>query len=199
MGLTSADDIVLVERFRLGDRSAGEQLISRYRPHAYRHASRLLARFGGSADFDAGDIVAEALLRVHRSLARFNGKCAFATWLYRIETNCFMDLLKKRRRGPLTHSYDAATSSLEHDSTVEYQDPAESPFDVAVRNERADALFASIGKLPDDHRDLIVHFYHDMLSHNEISQLLGMPVGTIKSRLCRARIALRAVVSRGAP
>ena len=198
MGLTSVDDAVLVERFRLGDRSAGEQLISRYRPHAYRHASRLLARLGNSADFDAGDIVAEAFLRVHRSLARFNGKCAFATWLYRIETNCFMDLLKKRRGSPLTYSYDATLSHLEHDSTVEYEDPAASPFDVAALNEQVGALYASIGKLPADHRELIVHFYHDMLSHNEISKLLGMPVGTIKSRLCRARMALRAVVSRGA-
>jgi RNA polymerase sigma-70 factor (ECF subfamily) len=198
MGMTYIDDIVLVERFRLGDRGAAEQLISRYRPHAYRHAARLLARVGNTADFDAGDIVAEALLRVHRSLARFNGKCAFATWLYRIETNCFMDLLKKRRSGPPTHSYDAVLTHLDHETTMEYEDPGLSPFEVAALNEQARALDASIGKLPADHRELITHFYHDMLSHNEISEKLGMPVGTIKSRLCRARMALRAVVSRGA-
>ena len=191
MSATYLDDMLLVERYRNGDRDAVDRLIVRYNAHAYRYATRLQSSRDIAAVIDAGDIVAETFVRVHRSLGRFDGRCAFSTWLYRIVKNTYIDLVKRQCARPNVFSYDSTWPMAETDLQHEFEDQGPSPFESMEQDALTADLRNLVNKLPEHQRDLIVQFYHESLSCEEISEALGVPVGTIKSRLHRARLALR--------
>ena len=186
---TYLDDLVLIDRFRSGDHSAIERLFGKHRPQAYRYALKLTR-----SHEEAGDIVSEAFIRVHKSLSRFEGKCAFSTWLYRILTNCYFDMRKKMRNKPAI-SLDAAISIPGSEVHRQLEDAGPSPFELAARDSQEIALNEVVDELPPIHRVLIVLYHNEMLSYDEMAQTLDLPIGTVKSRLNRARLAMRNVLT----
>jgi len=179
---TQAEDAKLVARCRQGDQVAFDALYS-------RHCSwvlNLCYRLTGNLD-DAQDVTQNAFLRAYRALGRYDGRAAFSTWLYRVAVNVCMDELKRRGRQPV------AISSLlgDDDPVPQISDPAPALDEALLARERRRALLAAIYSLPAKHRAVLVLFELQGLSYDEICQVLGASLGTVKSRLNRARLALR--------
>lgn len=182
------DDAVLIRQSQEGDRSAFDTLIHKYEARAYQYAFRLTR----NSD-EAADIVADAFVRVHNALSNFRGQSAFGTWLYRILTNCYLDQRKRERN----RQHLSIESSLQlEDGEVErqFEDPTAGPGERAERSARESAIQAALADMPEYQQAMLVMYHAEALSYEEIAEALDLPLGTVKSRLNRARIALREVL-----
>ncbi len=188
--VTEIDDATLVLRYQLGDRTALDSLIQRHQAKSYQYAFRLTRNMD-----QACDIVAEAFVRVHKSLANFRGQSAFSTWLHRIITNCFLDFRKKMSSKP-TISLDNALMTDDGDIERQIVGNAPNPQDEVEHSEQRVHLSRAIARLPESYRTIIILFHADMQSYEEITETLHLPIGTVKSRLNRARLAMRALLEK---
>lgn len=186
--MVTVPDGVLVEKAQHGDRAALCELIHRYERKAYNLAFRLTGNHA-----DASDAAQEALVRVYTRLHNFRGDSAFSTWLFRVVTNTCLDELRRRGRIRCT-SLDDPMPGDEGAVPRQTVDEAESPVDAAERSEVQAVVQRAIGRLPEDYRVVIVMRDLQDLSYHEIAGELGTSVGTIKSRLHRARHALRTIL-----
>ncbi len=157
-----------------GDRNALDQLIRRH----YDRIHAVCRRIAGT-NRDADDACQEALIKIVRSLPRFDGRSSFATWAYRIATNAALDELRKRQRRPMPGVDDIADERFE-------QRVDNDPSDVGDRM----ILDHALGELPDDLRAAVVLRDVADLEYAEIAEALDIPVGTVKSRISRGRAAL---------
>jgi len=177
-------DSHLIERHIHGDEWAMNELIRRHQSRAYQYAFRL------TRDPDAAsDLVADAFFRVYRSVDGFKGQSAFTTWLYRIITNCFLDA-RKRASSRQTASLDEVMETSDGDLQRQFESEDESPFDILDRRMRATVLADAVDELPEVHQAIVQMYHAEMLSYEEIAEVLSVPLGTVKSRLNRARMAL---------
>ena len=183
--MSQAEDQMLIQRIQQGDRASLNALIRKYELRAYQYAFRLTRN-----QDDASDIVADAFVRVNSALPNFKGNSAFTTWLYRIITNVFLDH-RKRERNKVNLSLDTSGTNEDGDIERQIEDDAASPHEEAEKSERERAFESAVGKLSEYQRAMIVMFHAEMLSYEEIAEALDLPLGTVKSRLNRARINLR--------
>jgi RNA polymerase sigma-70 factor (ECF subfamily) len=193
-GASKPDDAEAVRRARDGDREAFRVLVERHQGRAYRLALRVLGDEEG-----ARDVVQDAFLKAYRSLDRFEGRSGFYTWLYRIVMNLCLDRRRRsqtRREVEWSEAVDAEAATLESARA----DPGAAP-DTALDRSRLRGLVArAIAELPDDARRTIELREIDGLSYQEIAQALGIPKGTVMSRLHYARRRLAAALrAAGAP
>ena len=172
----SEPDDLLVRRAANGDQSAFTELVRRHERRVFAVAMRILGR-----EEDALDATQDALLTVYRKVGQFRGDSAFATWLHRITINACYDILRKKARQPTLHV--AGEDDREREQGPPVQDHAA---EVAGGIDAARAL----REVPEDFRAvLILADVHD-LPYEEIAAILEIPVGTVKSRVHRGRIAL---------
>ena len=129
-------------------------------------------------------------MRAWNNLKSFRGDAQFSTWLYRIVTNVFLDDRKKKRARP-HRSLDDELALGESSVEQQYADPAPGPAEIAEGDERRVILHNAIGSLPENQRAMVVLYHSQGLSYEEIAEITGQPMGTVKSRLNRARLALR--------
>jgi RNA polymerase sigma-70 factor (ECF subfamily) len=170
-----ARDEDLVRRYLSGDRAAFAALVERHERRVYNLALRMTGR-----EEDARDATQDAFLTVLRKLSSFRGEAAFTTWLHRVTVNACYDLLRKRQRAPLLERGDGGLPAMEPPPAP---DPAE---DSSLSLDVQQALM----QVPEDFRAvMILHDVHD-LRQEEVAEILGVPVGTVKSRLHRGRVAL---------
>jgi RNA polymerase sigma-70 factor (ECF subfamily) len=184
--LTHAEeDLALILRVRSGDWSAMDELVQRH----YRTVYNLAFRLSNSYD-DAQDIVQEAFIRVQKALPDFRGDANFTTWLHRIVKNVFLDERKKQRIR--THSSLEEMVELEDTSVSrQVEDPQPGPERVIERFERAELVQRAVMALPPNQRLMIALYHFQHRSYEEIAEVMGLPIGTVKSRLNRARLALK--------
>jgi RNA polymerase sigma-70 factor (ECF subfamily) len=175
----------LIEQSRQGDQGAFDTLVRRYEKQLYNTAYRLT----GSYD-DASDLAQEAFVRAWNNLRSFRGDASFSTWLYRIVTNVFLDERKRRRARP-QRSLEEVLGSDENPLTRQFEDTAPSPQDRVEEGERWQILQRAIADLPAPQRVMVVLYHTENRSYEEIAQIMGLPMGTVKSRLNRARLALK--------
>jgi RNA polymerase sigma-70 factor (ECF subfamily) len=185
MAPVNADERALIERSRRGDIAAFDELVRTYEKSVYNTAYRL----AGSYD-DAADMAQEAFVRAWNNLKSFRGDSAFSTWLYRIVTNVFLDDRKRKRARP-QRSLDEAIALDESNVTRQFEDDAPGPEEVAEGAERRMVLERAIQTLPEAQRIVIVLYHTQGLSYEEIAEITNLPMGTVKSKLNRARLALR--------
>ena len=178
----AADEEALVRRAQKGDLGAFNALVVRYQELAYNLALRLL----GSAD-PAADVTQDAFLSGYQGIATFRGG-SFRAWILRIVSNRCYDYLRVQRRRPTT-SLDALTD--DPDSPVSFRDPGELPEQAAVRHELAMEIQAGLLTLPLEQRVVVVLSDVQGLSYDEIAEATHTSLGTVKSRLSRARASLR--------
>ncbi len=179
------DDDMLIQRSQQGDRSAFDTLIQKHEARAYQYAFRLTRN-----EEEASDVVADAFVRVYNALQNFKGQSAFSTWLYRILTNCFLDQRKKDRSRP-TSQLESVIQTADGELERQVEAPGPTPLEETERNERARSIEEAVAQLPEYQRAMIVMYHAEMMSYEEISAALDLPIGTVKSRLNRARISLR--------
>lgn len=184
------DDSVLIARAQRGDRDALDALIRKYEKRAYQYAYRLT-----SNPEEAADVVADAFVRVFGALPNFKGNSAFTTWLYRILTNCFLDQRKKDKNRPAS-SLEAALQTDEGDLERQFESQDDTPDEVAERHQRERVFETAVAMLPEYQRVMVTLYHAEMLSYEEIAETLDLPIGTVKSRLNRARMSLREMLVR---
>ena len=173
------DDSQLIADALSGHSGAFGVLVERYQDRLYNTMVHVV----GSAE-DARDVVQDAFVQAFVKLETFQQSAAFYTWLYRIAFNLAMSRLRRRK----------PTVSVEHarESTgLDPVDPHEAPDCPMERNERIGLVRDAIAKLTEDHRGVLVLREIEGYSYDEISAILDMPVGTVRSRLHRARMELR--------
>ncbi len=188
MNQITAEDCTRISRFQAGDQGAFDELVRRHQRRAYLYAYRLTK----NSD-EAADVVANAFVRVYRSLEGFKGESSFTTWLYRIETNCFLDMRKKYRSHP-SISLDEAMESGDGQVAMQVIDEAESAHDRVERGERLQTIESALSNLPEHQRAILVMYHAESMSYEDIAASLRLPIGTVKSRINRARLSLREVL-----
>ena len=180
----------LVERVKLGDVKAFEMLVVKYQ----RRIERLIGRMVRDVDL-VPDIAQETFIRAYRAMPKFRGESAFYTWLYRIAVNTAKKALMELKRDPLiTESARASRDDDDETSRVENElSDGETPEAVLASKQIAAAVNFAIEALSDDLRQAITLREIEGLSYEEIAELMNCPIGTVRSRIFRAReaIALR--------
>ncbi len=178
------EDGELIEAFLKGDQGAFEELVCRYESQVYNLSYRLL----GDPN-DAYDACQEVFILLFRKLNTFRSEARFSTWLYRVTTNACRDL-RRRKRHALSLSGRGEDDQLDWEEVL----PAEqaSPDDLLVSLEQRERVQWGIRRLPERFREIVV--LHDIEGYNyaEVSEILGISLGTVKSRLNRARRRLAA-------
>lgn len=189
--MTEGDvDSHLVERVKLGDVRAFEMLVLKYQ----RRVERLIGRMVRDVDL-VQDIAQETFIRAYRALPQFRGDSAFYTWLYRIAVNTAKKALMDMKRDPLvTESSLRTDEEGEESSRAENElSDGETPEALLASKEIAAAVNSAIEALSDDLRQAITLREIEGLSYEEIADAMNCPIGTVRSRIFRAReaIALR--------
>ncbi|MDB4894064.1 MAG: polymerase ECF-type sigma factor [Firmicutes bacterium] len=180
-------DELLVERAKRGDVQAFEQLISQYEKKVFNTAYRLTGNYE-----DAADVAQEAFLRAYSSIPEFRGDSSFATWLFRIVHNACLDELRKRKRQRATSLDETvAGEDGEMDRQLAVADASDGPEQALERVEVQRTVQESISALDEEYRLVVVMRDIQGYSYNEIADALGINLGTVKSRLNRARNALK--------
>jgi RNA polymerase sigma-70 factor (ECF subfamily) len=178
--LTDQSDEQLVRAAQRGDRAATDVLLRRHYDRVHAVCRRIA---GGTRDAD--DAAQEAMIRVVRNIDRFDGRSAFSTWVYRIATNTALDELRKRQRRPQLHVVS------DDDPSYGRSAPREQIDEIAHREVEAVADRLAIDKaladLPPDFRVPVVMRDVGDLDYAEIAEALGIPIGTVKSRIARGR------------
>jgi RNA polymerase sigma-70 factor (ECF subfamily) len=185
----SPADRALIRRAQSGDTGAFNELIKLYERAVYNFALRLT-----SDSDDASDIAQDAFIRAFNAINSFRGDASFTTWLFRITTNVFLDERKKRRAHP-TQSLDEIITLSESALTRQVEDHAPGPEAIATDKERTATLNRAIQKLPEYQRAMVVMYHLEQKAYEEIAEILEVPIGTVKSRLNRARLALKDLLS----
>ena len=185
----ASEEADLVERCRGGDRAAFGRLIALYQDRVFN----LCLRMCGNAS-DAEDYAQEAFIKAMRSIDRFDGRSRFYTWLFRIAVNGVISGRRKNGRAMIRSldvgraaGDDAGHASIRNDLAAEESGPVDQ---ASLREEHAQVL-AALAELDEDHRAAVLLRDVESLDYSEIAEVLGVAVGTVKSRLTRARQMLR--------
>lgn len=177
-----ASDEQLVARAQAGDDRAFDLLVRKYQ----HKIVQLAARYVSAAD--AQDVAQEAFIKAYRALGGFQGNSAFYTWLYRISINTAKNYLVARSRRPASQDIDVADA--EAFGFTEQFSEQDTPEALLESEEIRDTVIATIQELPEDLKTAIMLRELDGMSYEEIAQSMDCPVGTVRSRIFRARAAI---------
>jgi len=178
----TADD-ALLRAARAGDRAALEELLVRYQPRVYRFGMRMC----GDVE-DASDVMQDTLLAMAQSLETFRGDASVSTWLYTIARRF---CLRKRRKSTFAPTHEESLDAADSRLAETLPSPAEPPDDTVARHEIASAVDRAIGALDPGQREVLVLRDIEGLSAREVAEVVGLSVDAVKSRLHRARVAVR--------
>jgi len=181
-------DQALVERVQKGDKNAFNLLVIKYQ----HKVANLVSRYVSNSS-DVPDIVQEAFIKAYRALPNFRGESAFYTWLYRIAVNCAKNHSVALGRKPPSNDVDVADAEF-YDGGDALRENA-SPEKVLLTEEIKTIIFKTIEQLPEDLRIAINFREIEGLSYEEIATIMDCPVGTVRSRIFRARDAIDKKIS----
>lgn len=179
------DEKAIIERCKKGDLSAFDDLVKRYERQVYGFAYRMTGNYD-----DANDIASEAFIKVYNGIEGFRGDSNFSTWLFRIVTNLYLDH-RKRSKCHLNVPLDEYIEFEESSVARQVEDSSPGPLEQVEFGERSSILEKAIGELPEYQRLMVLLFHTQGKSYDEIAEIIGLPIGTVKSRLNRARLALK--------
>lgn len=184
-----AENSALVDAYLQGDQGAFDTLFSRYSQRLLNFINRLI----GDRD-RAEDLVQEAFIRVHRHLPRFDQSRHFSTWIYTIASNLAKNELRNRSRNPVVPTAGLADVDGESWPPVEFEDSRSRPDVMYRRRYLVEVVQQGVDRLSDRHREVFVMRELEGRSYEEIAGITGTQLGTVKSRLNRARRSFAAVV-----
>lgn len=182
----SADvsDLSLVRRVQRGDKGAFDVLVLKYQHKLVKLVMRYVRN-----PAEAEDIAQEAFIKAYRALPQFRGDSAFYTWLYRIAINTAKNAVVSRDRSPIEYDLDRNNTEESYDMQGRMKD-SETPEALVLTDEIRSTVKAAIDSLPEDLKTAIVLRELDGLSYEEIAAAMDCPVGTVRSRIFRAREAI---------
>jgi RNA polymerase sigma-70 factor, ECF subfamily len=179
-----ASDLSLVQRVQHGDKGAFDVLVLKYQ----HKVVKLVMRYVRNAA-EAEDIAQDAFIKAYRALPQFRGDSAFYTWLYRIAINTAKNAVVARDRNPVDFDLDMTNNDESYEMQGRLKD-SETPEALVLTDEIRTTVNAAIANLPDDLRTAIVLRELEGLSYEEIAATMDCPVGTVRSRIFRAREAI---------
>jgi RNA polymerase sigma-70 factor (ECF subfamily) len=189
--LINSTDQVLIEKIRTGDFQAFESLVTRYEAKVYRLALRMLRN-----PQDAEDALQETFLQVFRGLAGFEGRSQFSTWLFRLATNvCLMRIRHRETEPSKLLPLEDYLPKLEEGDSPQMIEWADRPEDALLSKESREKMMEALDKLPPEYRAVFILRDIEGFSNAETGESLGISVAAVKSRLHRARLALRGMLS----
>lgn len=180
----------IIRRAQRQDADAFEQLLLAHQKSVYNLCFRMLGN-----EQDALDLSQETFLRVWKSIGQYQFDAAFSTWLYRITTNLCIDFLRRKKRRqeqPLVLTDDEGAQQ-----ELSVPDPQPLPEEQLLQKDRRQAVAQAMQTLPPDYRAILELRVVRQLSYEQIGDILSLPVGTVKSRLSRARMALKNLLKAG--
>jgi RNA polymerase sigma-70 factor (ECF subfamily) len=179
-------DAPLIERIIAGDQAAFTELVRRYEGKVYQLALRLTGN-----QMDANDVIQEVFLSVYQKLHTFRGQAAFSSWLYRITANASFARLNQRKRAAAV-SIDDVLPAVEGQSPGgTFSEWSQRPDTILFNKEARAALEKAINDLPEEFRTVVILRDVENQSNQEVAEILNLSVAAVKSRLHRARLALR--------
>ena len=187
--LEGLDDNALVTSYLGGASRAFDLLVERYQTRLLNFVYRTV----GDRE-RAEDLVQEAFVRVHRHLARFDRSKKFSTWIYTIASNLAKNELRNRSRNPLVYFQTMTSGWEDEDRPLEFEDPNARPDDEFDRKHLRELVDAAVKRLPTHHREVFVLRELEGRSYEEIAEITHCNLGTVKSRLNRARSAFAEIV-----
>jgi len=179
-----ASDLSLVRRVQRGDKGAFDALVLKYQHKLVKLVMRYVRN-----PAEAEDIAQEAFIKAYRALPQFRGDSAFYTWLYRIAINTAKNAVVSRDRSPVEYELDRHSNDESYDMQGRMKD-SETPEGLVLTDEIRSTVNAAIDALPEDLRTAIVLRELEGLSYEEIAAAMDCPVGTVRSRIFRAREAI---------
>ncbi len=188
VGRSAREDVILIRAFQGGDKAVFDELVLKHQHKVFNLCFRL------SGDYqEANDAAQETFIKVYESLKRFRFESAFSTWLYRIAVNICKNKFKSLayRQMKKTVPLDNPGLSEGDDSALEIRDDTHSPDNELEKMERMRAIEEAINMLPPEQKTVVTLRDIEGFSYEEIVQITGTALGTVKSRLARARLDLR--------
>ena len=182
-GASGASDLALIKRVQQGDRSAFDLLVVKYQ----HRILKLIMRYVRDPS-EALDVAQEAFLKAYRAAPSFRGDSAFYTWLYRIAINTAKNYLVSARRRPV--SFDVDMSETEGFDVFSKLRDLDTPEGMALTEEIRSTINKAVAELPTELREAILFREIEGMSYEEIAQTMECPVGTVRSRIFRAREAI---------
>lgn len=176
----------LIERVLAGDQAAFTELVKLYQGKVYQLALRLTGN-----QMDANDVLQEVFLSVYQKIHTFRGAAAFSSWLYRITANASFARLNQRKRAAAVSLEDVLPAVENQDPKNSFSEWSQSPDTILFNKEAREALEKAISALPEEFRTVVVLRDIENLSNQEVGEILNLSVAAVKSRLHRARLALR--------
>ena len=189
----NVEDEVLVQRWRLGDAGAFDRLVGKYQGRIYN----LILKICANPD-DAAELTQDTFVKIIENIEGFESRSSFYTWAFRIAVNLTLNY-RKRKAAIGFSSLDAPAAGADEQvrsalATVLLDDKTPTPADVAENRELCELVQNALGKLDDEHRTIIVLRDIEGMDYAQIADVLAMELGTVKSRLSRARAALRQIL-----
>jgi RNA polymerase sigma-70 factor (ECF subfamily) len=187
--LRGLDDVEVVSVFLTGEERAFDELVERYQSRLLNFVYRTI----GDRD-RAEDLVQEVFIRVYRHLARFDRSKKFSTWIYTIASNLAKNELRNRSRNPLVLFQTIKAKFEDEERPLQFEDTQSRPDDMYRKRHLREAVEDSVAKLPVHHREVFVLRELEGKSYEEIAEITGVNLGTVKSRLNRARSAFAEII-----
>ena len=184
--MTRKPDELLIDRFQRGEEDAFHEIVVRYKTELVSYLTRTVGDNGW-----AEDLAQDVFLKVFLNAGNFKARSRFSTWLYRIAHNRAVDFLKRKKHEPLL-VLNAPRDSEQTDMPLGVLDRSQGPEQASLRNELEEKIMEIIDQMEEKYRTVFVLCAMQRLSYEEASEVTGLPVKTVSSRLCRARKFFRA-------
>ena len=187
--LREVDDTKLVNAYLLGESPSFDVLVERYQARLLNFVYRIVGDRERSED-----LVQEVFIRVHRHLARFDRSKKFSTWIYTIASNLAKNELRNRSRNPLVLFTSITQGWEDEERPLEFEDPSSRPDDLFQKRHVKEMVEESVAKLPQHHKEVFVLREIEGRSYEEIAEITHCNLGTVKSRLNRARSSFAEII-----
>jgi RNA polymerase sigma-70 factor (ECF subfamily) len=183
----NSSETLLINKSKKGDIEAFEELIKEYKKVAYNIALRILKN-----KEDAEDISQESMIKIFKSIDKFNMESSFKTWLYRIVVNTCLDFKRKTKEN--TISVDQPVQAGYDEFYIDLKDETPSTEEIIEKKQMKEMVMEAIYKLDDDFKTIIILRDINGFSYEEISEILSCNIGTVKSRISRGRHKLKEIL-----
>jgi len=182
-------DNELIKKAQDGHIESFEKLIEKYQTTVYNISLKMLKN-----EHDAFDASQDALLKAYKYISNFKGNSSFSTWLYKITVNTCLDYINKNKKNNFTISLEQTVSPKDNEIPIQFEDKKQNVVGKVLENERQKVLYEALDKLDNIQKEMIILRDIEGFSYEEIAKITDLNLGTVKSKISRARLKLKEIL-----